>query len=459
MKWVVFALMAFAAFASPPWLRRAPRRIGYVAFLIGFSPLYLGLFHTNMAIISWAAWPGYVKGIEVSIIDFLVVATFLSLPRARHAPPFALPMVAYFVAVLLSVLQADVAMASVFYCWQLLKLYFVYRVLSRACESPEFVDALLKGLGSAVIIQAFLAGWQHFALGITQAAGTQASQNELGMLTNLVAIPIFAILVSERSGRLPGSVVASAVVITISTGSRATVGLGGLGYATTLILSLMRRWTRRKALILMAGVGVAIVGGVAASAALSHRGAAEMESSDQERITFERAAGMMLADHPFGVGANQYVVVANTQHYNERAGVLAVSGSEGANVHNVYRLVAAETGYLGLATYLVLLASCLAYVFRGAWRYRGDQRGDLLLGIGVSFCILYVHSLYEWVFITFQVQYVYCILLALAVGVTNQLKYSPRLRNGPGRSSSRSASVARARGVGAPELVRRELWR
>jgi hypothetical protein len=70
--------MAFAALASPSWLRRRPERLHAIGFLVGFSPMLLGEYHTNMAVISWAYWPGYVKGIEVSVLDFLVVATFLT---------------------------------------------------------------------------------------------------------------------------------------------------------------------------------------------------------------------------------------------------------------------------------------------------------------------------------------------------------------------------------------------
>ena len=54
---------------------------------------------------------------------------------------------------------------------------------------------------------------------------------------------------------------------------------------------------------------------------------------------------------------------------------------------------------------------------RRAWRYHIDRRADLLLRIAISLCIIYAHSLYERLFITLRVQNVYCILLALSVGI------------------------------------------
>ena len=449
MKYIVLALMSFGVVISRGWLQHDRRRLQYVGFLIGFSPFFLGLLHINMALISWAGWPGYVKGIEVSIVDFLVLATFLSLPRSRHPLPFVFPMAAYFAAALLSVLQSGVPMASLFYCWQLLRMFFLYRVLSSASEDRQFAEAVLKGLGAAVIVQAFVAGGQHFALRVAEAHGTTGSKNELGMMTDLVVIPAFALLLSGRPGRFNGAVVLSALIVAVSTGSRAAIGLGGLGYAATFALSLLRQWTPRKAAMLLAAAVVAIVVGFAAYISLSHRTAAQFAGSDAERAVFEHAAAMILGDHPLGVGANEYVVVVNIDQYNTRAGVPWDVNNSGAIVHNIYWLMAAETGYFGLVTYVVLLASCLVYVFRRARRYRNDRRGDLLMGIAVSFSILYVHGLFEWVSVVSPVQYVYCILLAVAVGISNQLAREERMKKDSARLSARSAPVARAHVVGA----------
>ena len=56
----------------------------------------------------------------------------------------------------------------------------------------------------------------------------------------------------------------------------------------------------------------------------------------------------MIADHPLGVGANQYVIVANTGGYSARAGVPWNTDERAAPVHDAYYLVTAELGFLGL---------------------------------------------------------------------------------------------------------------
>ena len=427
MKWTVFALLGSVAAIIPSWLRGNPRRLPVIGFLVGFSPFFLGWPHLNMGLMTMD-WPGYVDGLQVSILDFFAITLYIYFfpSRSKISILLLLPMAMYFVSTLLSILQSGAPIPSLFYCWQLLKMYFIFNTLARACEIPGFSAAVLKGLGVGVIVQAFAAGSQHFVLGVLQANGTFESQNQLGMVTNLVAIPFFALLLSGQTGWLAGAVVVAAVVVEISTTSRGTLGLGALGYSLVVVVSSLRQWTSRKTAILLLGAGVAIVAGVLATASLDRRTGAEMAGSDKERLIFETAAAMMLADHPFGVGANQYVAMANIGNYDANAGVIAGGDQRTAIVHNVYRLVAAETGYFGLFTFVVLLASGMLFVLSRGWRLIDDQRGDLLLGIGVSFCVLYLHSFFEWVFIQFHVQYIYCILLALAVGMSNQHGYLAR---------------------------------
>src|SRR5262249_40433634 len=139
---------------------------------------------------------------------------------------------------------------------------------------------------------------------------------------------------------------------------------------------------------------------------------AATESSDyDERAAFRKAATMMLSANPMGQGANHYVIAANLGGYNDRAGVVAVTRSEGANVHNVYFLVAAETGYLGLITLLFLLLRPLSVALLCGWNSRGDQRGDLLIGLGVTLLTVYLQSLFEWVFVLVETQYMFAMNL------------------------------------------------
>jgi O-antigen ligase len=123
---------------------------------------------------------------------------------------------------------------------------------------------------------------------------------------------------------------------------------------------------------------------------------APLSTDYDERAAFARAARMAIADHPMGVGSNQYVVAANIQGYSDRAGVVWNSGSRSANVHNTYLLVWAETGFMGLVAFITLMLMPIMIALRGAWRNRKDPRSDLTLGLGIGLAVVSIHSLYEW---------------------------------------------------------------
>jgi len=81
--------------------------------------------------ISWREWPGYVQGLEFSVLDGLAIAVLLSTPRGVRPLPFKLSMAAYFLAILLSTLQAQTPIAALFYPWQLGRMFVVYVAVTR----------------------------------------------------------------------------------------------------------------------------------------------------------------------------------------------------------------------------------------------------------------------------------------------------------------------------------------
>jgi hypothetical protein len=63
--------------------------------------------------------------------------------------------------------------------------------------------------------------------------------------------------------------------------------------------------------------------------------------------------------------------------------------------------------------------------FRTAWVHSQDWRGDVLLGLGVALLVVYIHSLVEWTFLTFQVQYPFGVTIGLIAGLAQQLGRVP----------------------------------
>ena len=195
MKYAVLLVLLTAILPASILLRRHPLLASKAWIAVGFLPFVLQIVHLNMAIFSWAdwslaaaarssatiEWPGYTHALEFSALDALALSLYLSLPRMRHPLPFKLSMALYFIAVLLSALQAPVPLATFFYAWQLARMFLVYVVVTRASAvDPRVAPALLLGMALGVFLEVPFTLWQRFELGLIQTSGTVTHQNFLG---------------------------------------------------------------------------------------------------------------------------------------------------------------------------------------------------------------------------------------------------------------------------------------
>ena len=241
------------------------------------------------------------------------------------------------------------------------------------------------------------------------------------MISHFVAFPFFALLLSGRAGWLPLVVVSAGLVVELLTACRATLGLSILAYSIAFVLSAMRNWTSRKAIVLVVAVAMGAAVAPIALSAIANRGGNDTEGSDTERSALIDTATLMLSDHPLGIGANNFVIVANLLGYYARAGASFVMFV--AQVHNVYWLVATETGYLGLVAFMTCLFPPMIVAFRSGLRNSDDVRGELLVGIGTALLIVYLHALFEWIFVSAEVQYLFFTDIGLLSGLAMQLGY------------------------------------
>src|SRR6185437_9519236 len=95
--------------------------------------------------------------------------------------------------------------------------------------------------------------WQRFGLGILQTGGTVGHQNTLGIISHIVIFPFCALMLAGR-GKLPPTVVLCGLIIEVLTASRATIGLGAIGFVLVFLISIMRQWTLRKSAVLLLAV-------------------------------------------------------------------------------------------------------------------------------------------------------------------------------------------------------------
>lgn len=425
MKW--FALIVGLGSIAPIalLLRRYTWLAPWLWTVVGFLPFVLTSWHLNMAPISKPEWPGHVTGLEISALDFLVLALFLGSPGFKRSYPFLLSMVLYVLALAVSTALAPFPTVAFFHFWEMLRVLLLAAVLARGCADPRVAPAVLFGLALGLGLQFFVCLSQR-ASGVIQTTGTLSHQNMLGLISNAVAILFFGVFMARPALSKSAILPLLGMAIATMTASRGAMLFFLLGCVVVFVVSYIRMPTGRKTLVAVVGVTLAAVGVMFAMASFEQRfAAAPLDGTYDERAAFEKAAGMMIRDYPFGIGDNHYTFIANVKGYSDNAGVAAIEGSRSAKVHNVFLLTWAETGYLGLATFLFMLFQPVVTALRCGWRHRDDLRGDLLLGAGIALLTTYVHSFFEWIFIANEPQYVFAMICGLIAGVAQQLNYWP----------------------------------
>ena len=202
-------------------------------------------------------------------------------------------------------------------------------------------------------------------------AGPIGEQNRYAQVM-LVLIPLaIGTLLNERGRTLKlvaaaaGFFAFSAVLLTFSRG--AAVTLLTLGVAALAIRLIRLRSALPLVALTLVAVLVVAPGFFARTASLTETTAALTEGRDTTdlsilgRLTLNLAAVRMFVEHPIlGVGVANYVELS--VDYANPLGMRHFSSPFRA--HNLYLEVAAETGLLGLATFLALLAYLLSQLWR-----------------------------------------------------------------------------------------------
>ena len=222
MKWFVVAVVLAVIPLLIVWTRAQPRLLPWVWGLVAFLPFVTDYLHLYFAVASWAGWPGHTKGVELTLIDFLVLMLFLSDRQPNRRFAFIWPMAAYAGVVLLSVMQSLQAQPVIFYFWQLLRMLLLAIAVARASQNPGVVPGILWGLAAGIFLEAAMTPLQHGS-GDLQTTGTFVHQNLLGLMSNSIAMIFFAVFMAKPNLKCLAVVVAAAL-IAVLTASRATQG-------------------------------------------------------------------------------------------------------------------------------------------------------------------------------------------------------------------------------------------
>ena len=415
MKWIFLAGLIVLTPLLTVWLRGDRRRLSLAALFLGLLPFLEVRFNIVASPYTWSTWQGIAKGIDVSLIDAVAIAMILAGGRMRTPLRIKLAVAFYLFAWVVSTAVAAIKVPSVFYLWTFVRCALIYYAIARASVANKDVPlSLMTGLIAGLSIQAVVALQQKVG-GDLQAGGWFGHQNLLGMASHFVVYPAFAAYLGGYYQRRALLCVGMAFIVAWTGGSRATIGLMGAGLILTTILSCRYRMTSRKMTIAALGMVALAVATPILIGAIDRRSEATREGSTEEREMMKRAAAMIIADYPLGIGANRYVAVANVGGYNARAGVKWSAFK--AIAHNTFYLVTAEMGWLGLLGLLGIFGAVFSLALSDMARAAPGFSKEYSIGIAVTILMVAAHSYFEWITMMLSIHMLFAMTIGLLVAL------------------------------------------
>lgn len=422
-------------------LNRFSNRRDWALTALGLMLFLGGTLQIDAAIVSWRLWPGIAKGIMLSPMDALSLALILTRPGVRNRVPYLGLMLLFLLPSTLSLFVSFNPTPTLFVIVQVLRVGLMFVAIAGEVHRPSALRSLIGGIAIGLMLQGIFVVQQKF-LGAVQASGTMGHQNILGMMVELSLIPLLALVLEGDRRKLVYMGIIAGLIIVASGGSRATMAFATLGLTLIILLSLARRVTRRKGQVLTVAVLAAVVFVPLGFATLKDRfGEDPLTLESEQRPAFERAAKAMSRDHPFGVGANNYVTIANANGYSQRAGVSWAGNNLSAPVHNSYLLMRAEMGWFGA---IVLVFVLIVPIF-GGLRLAFSDRKSPMLAIGVAtptvFLVAALHCNYEYAWHMEPIQRIFFANLAVLSGCIVAYRRAKRIQR-LSRTGEMPAAVA-----------------
>jgi len=421
-KWMV-ALIVVLSFALIILIIGDTKRV--LLFGLTFSvPFYIGI--GLPVFLQRVEHIGLSTAVDIQFIDILILALLifrwvrLTTRQAgvRFFPSTTVPALAWFIASALSLANAKDTYIALIQLVQMGKLFLIYLVVANGLEDETDVKVLLWALLLGVFFQGLLGsyqaitghsfglsflgeGWDRLQLNMGRsvayrAYGTIGHGNSYAMYLSATMPFALALLFSGIRGFykvLTGIVLCVGILGLVFSLSRG--GWLSFGVVIIVVLVFAIRRTHHKMHVSWAIGGAMLL--VMISLALSQQNlimrrlVSDDAGAAYARITMAKGAAAMINDYPIlGVGLNNYSLLM--PKYDMAS--FAIEGL--VIVHNIFLLITAEAGIIGLIAFLWLLATLLIR----AWRLASGALSDTVwvAGVGIfsAYTVLTIHGMVDY---------------------------------------------------------------
>lgn len=435
MKYAVFWTALVVGVPAMAWAGFVSKRLrGWLVAALIFAPA-LGV-RASINFVSHEHYRGPDRGFEVTLADLIVCALILIMvskfpARVRWLPHNTALFAAFFVVAAASAWAAPDRLLAAFSLAKMVRVYALYWCAANLLRIGTSKRYLCSGFVAAASYVALVSVQQKYLQGIYRVPGPFDHSNTVPLYLNLV-IPVlllFSMLATrEQLGRM---VTASLAVIgvlaaVLATGSRVGIALAGGATLVMLVIGNVRLRSRRIRIYSLAALLVMLGGGMKATDSIIDRFLNAPEASGAAREEFNKAARLMAADNPLGVGINNFSrALSDVPGYRRHIEVMETEAQAGV-AHHIYWLTAAETGYIGVAVFVLLQAQVLVLTMRGALR-TGSLDSLFAAAFLVGLSTLHLSGFFEWGFRITPVTYQFAICAGFAMA------FSDRALNRAGR--------------------------
>jgi O-antigen ligase len=354
-------------------------------------------------------------GLRLSLILIIVIVGYVlwlverrnaSRPQVHFFASTTIPALGLILISVLSVLQAQDVQLSFFKIAQLAELFLVYFYLANHLRTKQDLQFFVVVLMGAMLAESILMILQWFTgltfsfagiradvhLNPTRPAGTLGAADVAGGILSAQLAMVCAMLwyFPRRSQKtFAGICFIVGFIALISTAGRAAWGSFIVVIIGFVLIGRRRGWVARRSLIWMFLISL-VIGGIF-STTIYDRLTEDDHGSAASRIMMFQLAWNVIQSSPshflLGVGANNYALVA--PEFNKVIGGIMGYTIQDISVHNVFLLTWAETGLIGLFTFLGLLAAPLVKT----WKHiQSGEKFSSLMAIGLG-CALVAISI------------------------------------------------------------------
>ena len=430
-------------------IRAYPRFVDLAAFgLVFLTGLHIDTTIIAVGSIEW--YRGIAKGYEFTMMEVaavvLIFATIggkekgsLSIGKALFCPTALLWYLYIFISMtsLLSALQWNyVLMAFVKFS----KAWLVCLAIWSYTRSEREIHVVLTSISIMILYQFFWVAKMKWIDGFYQVRGLFEHQNPLAMFTYMAVLPLLAVAlspkVSNRLALLYTAGFGSGSIIILATLSRAALLFFAVGTLGIVAWSILNKPTlRRIGFVAFMSLGGAVVLAATADTIIARFNDEGNEASGETRTVMNLASIAMVKEKPLGVGWNNFAKAINHPYpygdviddWNRGRGQKVDEGYAKGVVESHYYLLLAENGYLGLATFLILIIWIQVSAGYSSLRHWFSMRGALCIGVFVGFFLTYVHSNLERVLTQTKNFTLWMILIGLVI----RIAYDRSIRNLP----------------------------